>query len=106
MFYKLMSIQSNSTILMLEEFIWDLNKLVKTSLLIMLQEEKNYANFSEIKTELASTLMLILKLWKELNKPKEKQLKLLEESKTQKKALKNLRKIIQPSIKCHYQLMD
>ena len=104
-FFKLMFIQLSSTILMLEEFIFDQNKLVKTSSLITSLKEKNCANSSEILIESVSTSMSTLKHWRELNKLKEEPLKSPEVSKTLKKVWKNQRRATQPSTKCHCQLV-
>lgn len=52
---KLMFIQLSLTVLMLEEFIFDQNKLVKVSLLTMLPKEINYIDSIEITTESIST---------------------------------------------------
>jgi len=81
MSYKLMFIQSNSTTPMSEESILDQKKLVKASSLIMSQKEMNYADFIETTIGLTSTLTLILKHSKKLNKLKEKPVKLLKELK-------------------------
>lgn len=60
--FKSTSIQLNLTTPMSEEFILDLNKLVRTSSLIMSIKEKNYANSTEISIESVSTSMSIPKL--------------------------------------------
>lgn len=101
-YFKLTFIQLSLITLMLEEFIWDHNKQVKALLLIMQQKEMNFINSLKITIELLSTLMLIPKHLKKLNKLKEKQVKLPRELKTPNKIWKNQKNKIQQSTNCHW----